>query len=388
MPDCRLSSDVDAPEPAVVTNTWTGDAEYMVWAKLQSGARFNLATSGVANLSLGELPARLEDLELTASGAYGYAPLVEALAAHVGVAPENVVVPGGGTSFANHLALAGLVGTGDEVLVETPSYSLMAAVARYLGATVTEFPRRAEDGFALDAGEIRSRLSPRTRVIVITNLHNPTSVQAGEEALRSVGEIAREAGCKVLVNEAYREAVFDNTPRSAFHLGPEFVVTSSLTKVYGLSGLRCGWILAEPALARAFWRLNDLFGVNAPHAVERLAVVALRDLGAIRERARRLLTANRPLLRGFLESREDLEVVRAPWGTTVFPRLRRGSVEDLAARLRSAYETSIVPGRFFGAEQHFRIGIGGETSMVREGLLRLARALDEQHHGTPRLPQT
>lgn len=372
----------------MVTNTWTADAEYMVWAKLHSGARFNLATSGVANLSLGELPARLEDLELTASGAYGYAPLVEALAAHVGVAPESVVVPGGGTSFANHLALAGLVGSGDEVLIETPAYSLMAAVARYLGATVTEFPRRAEDGFALDAGEIRSRLSPRTRVIVITNLHNPTSVQAGEEALRAVGEIAREAGCKVLVDEVYREAVFDNTPRSAFHLGPEFVVTSSLTKVYGLSGLRCGWILAEPEIARALWRLNDLFGVNAPHAVERLAVVALQDLGAIRERARRLLTANRPLLRGFLESREDLEVVRAPWGTTVFPRLRRGSVEDLASRLRSAYETSIVPGRFFGAEQHFRIGIGGETSMVREGLLRLGRALDDQHHGTPRLPPT
>ena len=372
----------------MVTNTWRPDAEYMVWAKLHSGARFNLATSGVANLSLGELPARLEDLELTAAGAYGYAPLVEALAAHVGAAPESVVVTGGGTSFANHLALAGLVGSGDDVLIETPAYSLIAAVARYLGATVTEFPRRAENGFALDAGEIRSRLSPRTRVIVITNLHNPTSVQAGEEALRAVGEIARAAGSKVLVDEVYREAVFDNTPRSAFHLGPEFVATSSLTKVYGLSGLRCGWILAEPDLARALWRLNDLFGVNAPHAVERLSVVALQDLASTRERAVRLLTANRRLLRGFLESRDDLEVVRTPWGTTVFPRLRDGSVEDLAARLRSGYETSIVPGRFFGAAQHFRIGIGGETSMVREGLLRLARALDDHHHGRPRLPAT
>jgi aspartate/methionine/tyrosine aminotransferase len=361
----------------MVTNTWTPDAEYMVWAKLHSGARYNLATSGVANLSLGELPARLEDLELTAAGAYGYSPLVEAVATHVGAPPDSVVVPGGGTSFANHLALAGLAGSGDEVLVESPAYSLMAAVARYLGATVVDFPRRAEDGFALDEGAIRSRLSPRTRVIVITNLHNPTSVQAGHDALVAVGAIAREAGCKVLVDEAYREAVFDNPPRSAFHLGPEFVVTSSLTKVYGLSGLRCGWILAEPELARALWRLNDLFGVNAPHAVERLAVIAFKELGAIRERARRLLSANRPLLRGFLESRDDLEVVRPPWGTTTFPRLRRGSVEDLAARLRSAYETSIVPGRFFGAGQHFRIGIGGETSMVREGLLRLGKALDE-----------
>jgi aspartate/methionine/tyrosine aminotransferase len=372
----------------VVTNAWAADAAYMVWAKLQSGARFNLATSGVANVPLGELPARLEDLELTTAGAYGYPPLVDAVAAHVGVAPESVVVPGGGTSFANHLALAALVASGDEVLVETPSYRLLAAVARYRGAAVTEFPRRAEHGFALDPAEIRSRLSPRTRVIVITNLHNPTSVQAGEEALRAVGEIAREARCKVLVDEVYREAVFDNTPRSSFHLGPEFVATSSLTKVYGLSGLRCGWILAEPELARALWRLNDLFAATAPHPVERLAVMALQGLDAIRERGRRLLSLNRPLLRAFLDSRDDLEVVRAPWGTTAFPRLRRGSVEDLAARLRSAYETSIVPGRFFGAEQHFRIGIGGETAMVREGLLRLGRALDDQQHGTPQVPAT
>lgn len=371
-----------------MTSTWTADAEYMVWAKLHSGARFNLATSGIANLSLGELPAPLEDLELTASGAYGYAPLVEAVAAHVGAPPECVVVPGGGTSFANHLALAALAGPGDEVLIEAPAYRLMAAVARYLGATVTEFPRRAEDDFAIDPEVIRSRISPRTRIIIITNLHNPTSVQAAPETLRAVGEIAREARCKVLVDEVYREAVFEGTPPSAFHLGPEFVVTSSLTKVYGLSGLRCGWILAEPELARALWRLNDLFGVNAPHAVERLAVIALRSLPAIRERALRLLSVNRPLLRGFLESREDLDFVRPPWGTTAFPRLRNGSVEALAERLRARHETSIVPGRFFGADQHFRIGIGGETAMVREGLLRVGRALDDQQHGTPRLAAT
>ena len=206
--------------------------------------------------------------------------------------------------------------------------------------------------------------------------------------MRAVGEIAQEAHCKVLVDEVYREAVFDGTPRSAFHLGPEFVVTSSLTKVYGLSGLRCGWILAEAELAHAFWRLNDLFAVNSPHLVERLAVAAFRVLPAIRERARRLLDANRPFLRAFLEAREDLEVVRAPWGTTAFPRLRSGSVDALVDRLRNRYETTVVPGRFFGAEGHFRIGIGGETAMVREGLQRLGRALDDHHHGTPRLPAT
>ena len=360
------------PPPA-----WAGDAEYMVWAKLHSAARYNLATSGLGNLPLRDLPVRLDDLDLTGPGGYGHPPLVEALAAHSKVDPANVVAISGGTSFANHLALAALLRPGDEALIESPAYSLMAAVVRYLGATVEDFPRRHEDGYALDAAEIRQRLTSRTRVIVLTNLHNPTSVLCREDALRAVQDVAREAKCRVLVDEVYLEAAFEDAPPSSFHLGPEFVVTSSLTKVYGLSGLRCGWILADPDLARALWRLNDLFGVNAPHAAESLALIALADLEDIKERARRVLSANRPLLEGFLGARDDLDVVRTRYGTTSFPRLRRGSVDELCTRLRARYETSVVPGRFFGAPGHIRVGIGGDTSMVKEGLGRLAQALDE-----------
>jgi aspartate/methionine/tyrosine aminotransferase len=180
----------------------------------------------------------------------------------------------------------------------------------------------------------------------------------------------------VLVDEAYLDAAFEAAPATAFRLGPEVVVTNSLTKVYGLSGLRCGWILADAALARALWRLNDLFGVNAPHVAERLAVLALARLADYRERARAILGRNRPLLARFLASRHDLEAVNTAHGTTAFPRLVNGSVNGLCALLRERYETSVVPGRFFGAPGNFRIGIGGDTAMVEEGLRRLGEALD------------
>jgi aspartate/methionine/tyrosine aminotransferase len=354
---------------------WSADAEYMVWAKLHSDARFNLATS--ANVPLRELPFRPEDLELTGPGRYGYPPLVEALAAHARVPAENVVAVSGGTSMANHLALAALLEPGDEAIVESPTYTLLPAVVRYLGAAVVALPRRPEDGYAIDASDVRRRLSPRTRVVVLTNLHNPTSVFARDGELAEVRNVAREAGIRVLVDEVYLDAAFEDATPTAFHLGPEVVVTSSLTKVYGLSGLRCGWILADADLARALWRLNDLFGVNAPPVTDRLAVLALARLPAYRERARAILSANRPLLDGFLAARDDLEAVRTRHGTTVFPRLRAGSVDALCGRLRERYATSVVPGRFFGAPAHFRIGIGGDTSMVEEGLGRLAEALDE-----------
>ena len=175
----------------------------------------------------------------------------------------------------------------------------------------------------------------------------------------------------------YLEALFDQPPPFAFHLAEEFITTSSLTKAYGLSGLRCGWILAEPDLAKRIWRLNDLFGNIPAHPAERLSVIALKNLDSIRARARMLLETNRRLLDKFLDSRDDIEAFRPAFGTVVAPRLKRGRIEGLCELLREKYETSVVPGHFFEMPEHFRIGIGCQTEMLAEGLDRLGAALDE-----------
>src|SRR5262249_25371430 len=151
-----------------------------------------------------------------------------------------------------------------------------------------------------------------------TNLHNPSSSLADPAALRRVGEIAATNDARVLVDEAYLDALPE--PDSAIHLGQQFVVTNSLTKIYGISGLRCGWILAEPALAQSIARLNDLFGVNPAHPADQLSVVAFRNLDAIRARSLSLLSTNRKLLNQFLATRSDLEVQPLEYGTVVFPR--------------------------------------------------------------------
>ena len=351
-------------------------SEYMLWAKTRSRARFNLASSGVMNYPLSELPVSLSDLELTGESFYGYAPLLDALAARTGAPPECIVTVTG-TSMANHLVMAALVAPGDEVLIEHPCYELIPALAGYLGARVKRFARRFEDAFRLDASEIERQLTPATRLVVLTNLHNPSSAAADTETLRRVGEAARGVGARVLVDEVYLDALFDRAPPSSFHLGREFVVTSSLTKVYGLSGLRCGWILAAPDLAARFWRLNDLFGVIPAHPAERLSVVALAHLARIGERARALLDANNSLLNSFLRTRDDLEWHEHPAGTVSFPRLKHAENADrLCALLAEQYETSVVPGRFFEMPAHIRLGTGGETETLRGGLERLGAALD------------
>jgi len=316
------------------------------------------------------------DLELHGANAYGYRPLIDALASHCRVPAESVVTVSGGTSMANHLAMAALLNHGDEVLIEEPTYEPILAVAHYLGAEIKRFPRPFADGFRVDVQAIAKQITPRTRLIVLTNMHNPSSVLVNNETLKEIGALAQRVGAQVLVDEVYLEALFQDAPVSAVHLGPEFIATSSLTKGYGLSGLRCGWILAEPDVVQRLWRLKDIFEGVGPHPTERLSVMALQQLPLITARAKKILESNRASLNQFLDTRDDLEAVRTASGTTSFPLLRRGSVEALCSLLHKKYETAIVPGRFFEMPQHVRIGICCEPETFKGGLERLGAALD------------
>lgn len=351
-------------------------SEYMHWAKTRSQARFNLANSGVIGYSLRDLPVKIEDLEINGPSTYGYAPLQAAIAAKCGVTSENVVAANG-ASMANFLVMAATLAPGDEVLIEHPTYELLVSAARYLGAEVKRFPRRFADGFRIDAKVVERLTTPRTRLIVLTNLHNPSNALVDEETLRSLGEIARKVQANVMVGEIYLDSLFASAPRSAFYLGPEFVTTNSLTKIYGLSGLRCGWILAEPALATRIWRLNDLMANHQPHVAEQISCCALANLNRILARTRNLLDANHVVWRRFLETRGDLEACAFDHGTVSFPRLKYGEVDHLCDVLREQYDTTIVPGRFFEMPEHFRLGLGCDTAVFAAGIERLGKALDD-----------
>jgi aspartate/methionine/tyrosine aminotransferase len=343
-------------------------SEYMHWAKTQSRARFNLATSGVGAFPLREL-GPLPELQINGDNSYGYGPLKQAIADRHGVDPDCVVTAAG-TSMANYLAFATLLDPGDEVLIEHPAYGLLVDALQYVGAGVKRFARREENGYAVDVQEVRRAITPKTKLIVVTNLHNPSSVLTSVATLRELGAL----GVRVLVDEVYLDAVYENKPPTAFHLGPQFVVTSSLTKIYGVSGLRCGWVLAQPDLARAMWRLNDLFAATPEHPSELLSVAVFENLARVRERSRKIVEADRKVLAGFLERETAVSAAKTAFGTTCFLHLLRGNADEFLAGLRAEQETSAVPGRFFEMPNHFRIGMGVNTEMFAEGLRRLERA--------------
>lgn len=345
----------------------------MEWVKTQTGVKFNLANSGVKGYSLKDLGVDFSEFELSGPGAYGYPPLKSAIAQKEGVR-EECVTTALGTSGANWLAMAAILGPGDEVVMEHPAYPLLWETAEYLGAKVKFFERRAADKYAVDVDAVKRASSSKTRLIVLTNLHNPSCAQMTEGELRAVGEIAQGVGARVLMDEVYLDLLGDRAPKSAFHLGAPFISTNSLTKVYGLSGLRCGWVLADKKLTHEMLRLNDLFGVNNPCVTDQISCVAFAKLPQIAKWSRELLAHNTALANEFLAA--TLELISEPLrvGTVIFPRVEF-SLEEFCQFLRAKHETVVTPGKFFGAPNHLRIGVGGEPAIFQEGLNRVHQAV-------------
>jgi aspartate/methionine/tyrosine aminotransferase len=351
-------------------------APYMQWAKQHVRPRLNLAGSNLLPCELADLPGAREALELHGENDNGYRPLIDAIAATYGVAP-GMVTTAQGTSGANFLVFAALVKAGDDVLVERPGYDPLMGPPELLGARVTRFDRRFEDGYRLDPDAVRAALTPRTRLIVITNAHNPTGVLAPDGEIDEIGRIAERHGALVLVDEVYLDTAAPGSVRPAASRSPVFVSTSSLTKSYGLAGLRCGWALAAPDVAERVRRARDIVDGTGAFPAERLSALAFTMLDQFAARARRILAANGGAVRAFLASRPDIECVRPGAGTVVFPRLRGvGDADRFVDTLAREFETGVVPGRFFQAPAHFRLGFGGRAEVLSEGLVQIGKALD------------
>ena len=349
----------------------TAHSEYLAWVKTRKPGRYNLAGSGILPYTIGELEPRIEDIKLSGPGLYGYPPLQAAIAAHCDVR-EHCVVASSGTSMGNFLALAALVQPGDEVVVEEPVYDPLLAAVQFFRGSIKRLRRDPEANFQLPSPE--DVISSRTRLVIITNFHNPTSAAVSEATLRHYGEVARSVNARILVDEVYLECMYEKFS-SAARYGDQFIITGSLTKAYGLGGLRCGWVVAEPALAERMWRMKDLIDPGSPHPLESLSVIAFEKLEQIGRRAKTLLARNRALIREFFSNCDRLESVVPDFGTCIFPRYKGGDTERLVETLHERYETDVVPGRFFEMPNHFRLGIGGQTETLTAGLGQLRAAL-------------
>jgi len=347
---------------------------YIRWAKSRERFRYNLGRSSIRPCPPGDLAVRPEDFAICADNAHGWDPLRQTLGARYGVTADRVVLAIG-TSMANHLACAAILDPPGHVLVESPGYEPLAALPSYFGSDVESFPRHREAAWALDVEEIAARVRPgTTRLVILSDLHNPTGQRAASAALESLAELAEEYDFHVLVDEVYLEFTTDR--RIAATRSARFVSTSSLTKAYGLDGLRAGWIIASEPLAERLRALNDLFGIIMPHPSERLAARAFERLDTIAANVRQLVTANRVLAVDLVARRPELNWVVPETGPVGFAQLASGQVNELIGLLEREYDTTAPPGYFFGTDDHFRLAFGMEHADLVAGLENLEAALE------------
>jgi aspartate/methionine/tyrosine aminotransferase len=351
-------------------------SQYMRWAKEHAAARYNLANSGLLACDKEDLGLERGDLIVNGPNADGYPPLLSAIGKLYGVAADQVVLAQG-ASGANFLAFAAAIEPGDEVLVEQPTYEPILAALRFLGAKIQRFGRRFSHGWRVDLDQIAGALNDRVRLVVLTSPHNPSGVLIDPDEIAELGRLAAERGAWVLVDEVYRDVWFNEAPPSHVHLGPNFLAVSSLTKSYGLSGLRCGWILCPTSeVADEIRRVQDFMGAVGPMPCESLACAALRSLPRLAARSRSILDPNIKLVHSFLAAHSDyLDCVVPRRSMTVFPRLRREADSRPLHDWLRLHDTSIVPGKFFDEPRHFRLGFAVRSADVEKGLEILSEGL-------------
>ena len=289
-------------------------APYMEWAKKRPSAVYDLAGSNVLACTIDDLAGARDALTLSGNSDNGYTPLVAAIAERYGVDPEQVATANGAAG-ANFQAFAAILAPGDDVLMERPGYDPLPGAARLLGANIIYFERRFDDGFALDPDAVARAVTPRTRLIIITSPHNPTGVVTEPSALAAVGDLARKADAFVVVDEVYLDAAGTEL-RPAVLLGEQFISTSSLTKSYGLSSLRCGWSLSSPAMAERIRRARDVIDGSGSVAAEQLGTLAFVQLDKLKART---ATISRAIARSSTTSSATVRISRrscpatAPW---------------------------------------------------------------------------
>ncbi len=358
-------------------------APYLLWAKTRQAAAIDLAGSNLLHCALEDLPGAREAVDLSAPNDNGFAPLVDAIAAHYGVGAGRVVTAAG-CSGANFLAIAALVGAGDHVLVERPGYDPLPGACRLMGANVEAFDRRFEDGFGLDVDAIARRITPSTRLIIISTPHNPSGVELDAAALSALGRLAERADAHVLVDEVYLDAAnivrgLPATATSAARLDGPFVITNSLTKSYGLAGLRSGWAIAPgDAVAVRMRRTRDLVDNAGSAPADRLAALAFTELPRLADRTRLLLGGNLERARRFFADHPELELAAPPGASVVFPRIAGcANAEPFVEHVLGRHGVAVAPGRFFDAPAHFRISLAGRSDALDAGLARLGPALGD-----------
>lgn len=349
--------------------------------------RFNLSESSVADRRLGELNLKLDDI-LLCYGDHRGAPDLRGLIAGLGegLAGDDVLVTPGAAG-ALFIVATSLLRPGDHIVVVRPNYATNIETPRAIGCEISYVDLTFEEGFRLDLGRVEAAIRPETKYVSITYPHNPTGVMISEAELRAVVGLVERKGTRLLFDETYREMTFGPMLPVAAGLSDRVISVSSLSKTYGIPGIRVGWLITRDAgLMDTFLAAREQIGISGSTVDEYIAYVALsrREEWLSFNNAR--IASAFAIVRDWIAAEPLVEWVEPSGGCVCFPRILPSADVDLAAfhdRLYRRHGAYVGRGRWFEKDdRHFRIGYAWPTEAeLRKGLAAISAAIRESLRG-------
>lgn len=347
---------------------------------------YDMSESGVRPLTLGELTGMGFDLAAFLEEPLGYSQSngtielrARIAAIYPGATVDHVEVTNG-TSEANYLIALSQLGAGDAVAMPVPNYMQMWGVARSLGAEVKTFRLRTDAGWEPDWEDFDRAVTPRTRLLYLSNPNNPTGSVLSDAAMRRIVDRCEQTGTWLLSDEVYLGAEISRARTTSFWgMSERVIVTSGLSKAYGIPGVRIGWLVGPVPVVADCWSQHDYITIGPNKLSDRIARVAVDASNRERCYARTgdILRHNLPLVRDWVQSFGGRLTWTEPAAGAIGLMKYAADTPSLAIaeRVRVNQSTLIVPGIHVGIEGHLRIWLGGREEFLREGLRRIGTEL-------------
>lgn len=345
--------------------------------------RYNLSESSVADRKLGELKVQLDDV-LLCYGDHRGAPDLRRLIAEPGsgLTPDDVLVTAGAAG-ALFIVATSMLRKGDHVVVVRPNYATNIETPRAIGADISFIDLTFESGFRLDLAAVEAAIRPETKYLSITYPHNPTGVMLTEAELRAVVDLVERKGIRLLFDETYREMTRGPVLPIAASLSDRVISVSSLSKTYGIPGIRIGWLISrDPNLMETFLAAREQIGISGSTVDEYIGYVALSQRNDWLAFNNARIASAFAIVKTWIEAEPLVEWVEPSGGCVCFPRIVPAAKVDLQMfhdRLYRNHGTYVGRGRWFEQDdRHFRIGYAWSTEdELRQGLAAISAAIRE-----------
>jgi len=341
---------------------------------------YDIGESGTKFVKLRDLNVDLQDVDLRYGYHVGHPDLRQVIAKqYEGRSWENVAVTTG-ASESNFAIVAHLVGPKDHIIVEHPTYPSLYEVPRSLEKDLTLFRLSWDDEFRPNMDNLRKLVKPNTKLITLTHPGNPTGAVIKEAEMKEALEIAEDVGAYLMVDETYRELMFESPPPLAATLGDRAISLTSMSKVWGVPGIRIGWAVGDESIVEGIRTVREQVTICNSALGEAIAKSILENRDSMLKELRNHMLTNFRMVKKWMDNQDWLEWIEPKSGVVCAPRLRSGgSTDELCKLLVTKYKTFTVPCSAMELDGHFRLGFGGETEELEKGLEQLEKALKEIH---------